>query len=627
MVARQGYEILSKAKDSFLVLDTDLNIVSMKSRTCAMLGYDYDEVIGRPLKRMVAHKCYPRLKWAFAQTRHHPALYRRVYFLKKGGGTFRVDYHLFNVFKESREIFVGIADRGSMPTETKRHCSGRSRRCKDFRALYNIGKLTHQAATLDEVLNGVAGNLAWAADHPQLTATRVVFDGTEYLGSEKEPLPGSNRITADLTVEGRKRGEIEMSRLKSNRPFPAEKRELLSEIGSTVSKFLYRKEIERLLAENSSRLETLFDTITDLLFTIGPDFTIKMINKDMDVVGRKCHQAFYGLATNCPNCPAVMVQFTQTPGHTEKVDGNRTFNVSVYPSRGTDQQAFDMVVRSREITQEKNLEQQLIQAGKMASLGELVSGIAHEINNPNTFIRGNISILAEALETILPLMDKVSEETPDLKVARLPYPFFRDKITTLVSDMEKGADRIANIIADLRQFARPEEGHQKEDFAVNEVIETCLRLVQNQVKRSAEVHLDFAPGLPLLKGSITKMEQLLVNIIINASQAVAEKGKTGNIWIGTSLDEEENISIHIRDDGVGMTPYIKDRLFNPFFTTKRHRQGTGLGLSIVYSIVTSFKGVICVESQPGKGSEFKITIPPNPDNSLLEGDWLEHRSA
>ena len=78
MVARQGYEILSKAKDSFLVLDTDLNIVSMKSRTCAMLGYDYDEVIGRPLKKMVDQKCYPRLKWAFAQTRQHPALYRRV---------------------------------------------------------------------------------------------------------------------------------------------------------------------------------------------------------------------------------------------------------------------------------------------------------------------------------------------------------------------------------------------------------------------------------------------------------------------------------------------------------------------------------------------------------------------
>jgi signal transduction histidine kinase len=517
---------------------------------------------------------------------------------------------------------VAVAERVNKPAGTTRHCRGRTRRCKEFQALYNIGKLTHIAATPDEVLNGVASNLAWATDHPQATATQVVFDDREYLGSHRRPRAGGSRITSDLIIEGRKRGEIEMCRLKRGLSFSHERQELLSDISATVSKFLYRKEIEKRLNKNTLRLQTLFDAITDLLFMISADFSIKMVNKNMNVVGQKCHQVFYGRAKPCHNCPALIVRHTRQPAYTDKTDDSRIFDITVYPILGPHGEITDMVVRSRDISQQKNLELQLVQAGKLASLGELVSGIAHEINNPNTFIRGNISIIAEAFETILPILDRISDEDPGLKVARLPYPYFRDKVTTLVSDMQKGADRITNIISDLRQFARPDEGQKDEDIDINGVIEISRRLVHNQVKRSADVHLDLAPDLPAFKGSVQKMEQVLVNIIINASQAIAEKKETGNIWIRTLLDQEGNIQIHIRDDGIGMTPVIKERLFNPFFTTKRHRQGTGLGLSIAYGIITSFKGIILVDSQPGEGSEFRIVIPHRPENTLVEEDRI-----
>jgi signal transduction histidine kinase len=534
----------------------------------------------------------------------------------------RIDYYLLNAFKENREIFVAVAERVNKLAGATRHCSGRTRRCKEFQALYNIGKLTHIAATPDDVLDGVASNLAWATDHPQATATRVVFDGREYLGSRRRPQADCPRIVGDLIIEGRKRGEIEMYRLKRGLSFSLEKQELLSDISATVSKFLYRKEIETRLNENTHRLQTLFDAITDRLLMISTDFSIKMVNKNMDVVGQKCHQAFYGRARPCHNCPALIVNYTRHPAYTEKRDGSHIFDITVYPILGPHGEITDMVVHSRNISQQKNLEQQLVQASKLASLGELVSGIAHEINNPNTFIRGNISIIAEAFETILPLLDRVSEEDPGLKVARLPYHYFRDKINTLVSDMQKGADRITNIISDLRQFARPDEEQQDEDIAINEVIETCQRLVHNQVKRYAEIHLDLPPDLPVFKGSVQKMEQVLVNIIINASHAIADKKETGNIWIRTLLDQEGNIQIHIRDDGIGMTPDVKERLFNPFFTTKRHRQGTGLGLSIAYGIITSFKGIILVDSQPGEGSEFKIVVPHRAENTLAGEDRI-----
>ncbi|MDX1764330.1 MAG: ATP-binding protein [bacterium] len=611
---------MNKTKDSFFVLDTDLAIITMKPETCEMLGYECRELIDQPLKKIVAEKCYPRLKWALEQTRHHRSLFRRVYYRSRDGRNLRIDYYLFNTFKEGREIFVGIAERANMPADVMRHCTGRTRPCKEIRALYNIGRLTHKATTSEEVLRGVVSNLAWAIDHPQLTATRIIFDGNEYLGSPRRPRVGGRRITSDLTIEGRKRGEIEFCRLKPTLPFTPEKQQLLSEISGTVSRFLYRKEMEKRLVEYSIRLKSLFDAITDLLFTISADFTIKVINKDMEVIGQKCYQAFYRREEPCQNCPAVIVQQTLQPGHTEKWDGNRVFNLSAYPVTDPNGDLTDLVVRSREITQQKNIEQQLIEAGKLASIGELVSGIAHEINNPNTFIRGNTSFIAEAFETILPLLDRIKGEDPDFKIARLPYPYFRSKITTLVSDMQEGADHITNIISDLRQFARPDDNSQDEDVAINEVIDICRRLVQNQIERTAELHLDLAPDLPTFKGNIQKTEQVIVNIIINASQAIEEKQKMGNIWIRTFLGKDDKIHIHIRDDGVGMPPEVKERLFNPFFTTKRNRHGTGLGLSIAYGIVKSFKGVILADSRPDEGSEFKIVIPPKPGRSVPQGN-------
>jgi PAS domain S-box-containing protein len=618
-MAKLGREIRNKITDSFFVLDKNFTLISMKPETCEMLGYEGGELVDQPLKTLVTEKCYPRLRWSFLQARHRPSLSRRVFFRKKNGHTLRVDYLLFNAVKENREIFVAVTERVNRLSGVIRHCTGRARRCKDISALYDIGKLSHMAATPEEFLFGVANNLAWAVDHPQLTATRVSFDDKEYLVSQRRPDPGGHRIVANLVVEGKKRGEIEITRRKSARPFLTEKQELLTEVCGNVSDFIYRKEIEQRLEDNSIRLLTLFDAITDLLFMIGADFTIKMVNKDMDMVGQKCHQAFYGLAHHCPECPAVIVLKTRQPANAEKRDGQRIFNVTAYPIMNADREITDLVMRSREITQEKNLEQQLLQAAKLASLGELVSGIAHEINNPNTFIRGNTSIIAEAFETILPLLDRHAASQPGLKIARLPYPYFRDKITTLVSDMQKGSDRISRIISDLRQFARPDENADDEEgVVVNEVVSISLRLVHNQVKRSADLHLDLAPGLPPITGNSQKLEQVLVNIIINASHAIEDKKKKGNIRIRTFRDGTDNIHIHIQDDGVGMTQEIKDKLFNPFFTTRRNRQGTGLGLSIAYGIVRSFQGQILVDSQPGEGSEFAIVLPIRAEKPVAE---------
>jgi two-component system, NtrC family, sensor kinase len=257
----------------------------------------------------------------------------------------------------------------------------------------------------------------------------------------------------------------------------------------------------------------------------------------------------------------------------------------------------------------KTMQAQMLQSDKLASIGELVSGIAHEINNPNTFIRGNITIVAEALETILPILDEEASRNPGLKVARLPYAHFRENIEQLVADIRSGADKIMNIVSDLKKFARHDEGLLSEDVDANSAIDSCLRLVHNQVKRVAKVHLELAPDLPTFKGNVQKIEQVLVNIIINAAQAIEEKKQPGNINIFTFLVAKSHVNIRIADDGIGMSEDTKKRIFDPFFTTKRHKHGTGLGLSIAYGIVTEHGGTIEVDSKPGDGSEFRIAIP------------------
>jgi signal transduction histidine kinase len=148
--------------------------------------------------------------------------------------------------------------------------------------------------------------------------------------------------------------------------------------------------------------------------------------------------------------------------------------------------------------------------------------------------------------------------------------------------------------------------------------------VHNQVKRAAAVHLELAPALPTFKGNVQKIEQVLVNIIINAAQAIEETKEMGHIWITTGAGPDASVRVAIRDDGPGITEENRKRIFDPFFTTKRPKRGTGLGLSIAYSIMAEHHGVIQVDSTPGKGSEFTLVIPLGPPGlARPERDPLE----
>ncbi len=253
-------------------------------------------------------------------------------------------------------------------------------------------------------------------------------------------------------------------------------------------------------------------------------------------------------------------------------------------------------------------QKQLVQAEKLASMGQLVSGIAHEINNPVQFIQGNMQILREAIRDILPILDAKAKEDRGMKVARLPYPFFREQVQVLLKDMADGAGRIGNIVRDLKTFARRDEGRLDEKVDVNRVVEAATRLVHNKIKRF-RLEQSLAEGMPAIKGSLVQLEQVVVNTLINAAESLEER-PDACIRIATRLENAgRQVRVSIADNGPGMTDEVKHRLFDPFFTTKQRIGGTGLGMSITYGIIEEHGGSIEVDTRLGEGTTFHYLLP------------------
>jgi len=260
-------------------------------------------------------------------------------------------------------------------------------------------------------------------------------------------------------------------------------------------------------------------------------------------------------------------------------------------------------------------QKQLVLSEKLASLGQLVSGAAHEINNPVQFILGNLMILQEAYDDILPILDRYSQSQPDLCIARLKYPFFRKHIQMLLNDMTTGAKRIRDIVLDLKTFSRGDEGRLDDDVDINEVVKVGQRLVHNKIKHY-QIEEDLDPDLPKIKGSENKLQQVVIASLINASEALANR-PNGVIKISSRTEDDgKTISFTISDNGPGMTDEVKKRIFDPFFTTKQRTGGTGLGLSITYGIIEEHRGQIKVDSRVGEGTSFTYQLPV----TRLEGD-------
>lgn len=274
------------------------------------------------------------------------------------------------------------------------------------------------------------------------------------------------------------------------------------------------------------------------------------------------------------------------------------------------------------LTDLKNAQTQLVDAEKMASLGQLTAGIAHEINNPINFVSSNIRPLRRDIEDIQELLAKYEElvekhnltdqfdEVAKLK-KELDYDYLKHEIDVLLKGMADGAGRTVEIVKGLKSFSRLDESDLK--YAnVNEGIDSTLIILSSTFRGKINIIKELGQ-IPEIECFAGKLNQVFMNIINNAAQAVLaihSNDDEGKVIIRTQ-NNGDTISVHIIDNGTGMTEEVRSKIFDPFFTTKKAGEGTGLGLSIVYSIIELHKGSIEVRSTLGVGTEFIITLPLN----------------
>lgn len=277
-----------------------------------------------------------------------------------------------------------------------------------------------------------------------------------------------------------------------------------------------------------------------------------------------------------------------------------------------------------QLSARQQLEGQLVQSEKMASLGQMAAGVAHEINNPIGFVMSNLGTLTEYINAFRTLDEKYAlllaqVKTQDVKSLtplteaiddyreREDFTFILNDLDNLLIESREGMERIKEIVQNLKSFARVDEAEEKE-ADINECLRTSLKIVWNELKYKCEVETDYGELLPTycFPG---QLNQVFMNLLVNASHAIHEHGV---IRIKTELDPSDTdptIVIKISDTGSGIPPELLGEIFNPFFTTKPVGKGTGLGLSIVYGIIERHRGIISVESEVGQGTTFTIRLP------------------
>jgi polar amino acid transport system substrate-binding protein len=281
--------------------------------------------------------------------------------------------------------------------------------------------------------------------------------------------------------------------------------------------------------------------------------------------------------------------------------------------------ARDISERKKAEEQAKLHQQQLMQASKMVALGTLVSGVAHEVNNPNNFIMLNSPILKEAWENAMPILEKYYEENGDFILGGMKYTEMRKNIPTLFTGISDGAKRIKQIVADLKNYVRDNTADLTQSVDINEVLKSAVSLLSNMIKKSTnQFTIEYDKNIPLLKGNFQRLEQVMINLIQNACQALPDSKK--GIFVSVKFDKERsNIVVNVSDEGMGIPPETLMNVTDPFFTTKHDSGGVGLGLSISSKIVEEHRGSMHFKSEIGAGTTVKIMLPVDPENQTVKG--------
>ncbi|BCR06373.1 hypothetical protein DESUT3_34420 [Desulfuromonas versatilis] len=369
----------------------------------------------------------------------------------------------------------------------------------------------------------------------------------------------------------------------------------------------------------SVEFQTLLDGIPERIIHLSPEMKIIWANrsaaagegrKAAAVTGHLCHQRFHHSAQPHPDCP-VQKSFRSGRVESAKItdaDGS-VWGVKAFPQKTPEGQVASVIEMASDITERIQHQQEAERTGRLASLGELSAGVAHEINNPNGLILLNLPFLSEAFADAMPILDAWHRQQGEYSLGGLEFSRVREEIPKVFEEMIDSGQRIRAIVEDLKNFVRRNGEAPRERFDLNRAVQTSLRLTSNTLRQATERFTTaLAEQLPPVLGNSQRIEQVLVNLIQNACQALPDRNR--GIHLETAHDApQKQVVLRLRDEGCGIPPQAIPRITDPFFTTKRDTGGTGLGLSVSARIVKDHGGSLSFDSAPGKGTCVTLSLP------------------
>ncbi|MCB2181789.1 MAG: PAS domain S-box protein [Desulfobulbaceae bacterium] len=500
----------------------------------------------------------------------------------------------------------------------------------------------------------------------------TINDNANEIAQFNEILLSKNK-NLDDEISARKQAEIALQ--KANEGLDFQVKEKTAELQEALTKMEVevevRKRAENDIAESHAELDQILNTVTDGLRVIDNNFRIIRVNKTFErltnlsedkIIGKKCFDIFSGFTCQTADCPlnSILNGKKRVEREVEKKtqDGTViTFVITAIPyinakgeligiietfhdiseRKAMERSLVDALTKSRNLTKEletsfkelhgKNLElneayatlqktqSHMLQQEKMASIGHLAAGMAHEINNPMGFVISNLNTLEryyDKISSYISSQEKILQEKKDGELfekiseirRKMKVDYVLEDSVDLLHESLDGAQRIKEIVQNLKSFSRVDKaGLTRENL--NICIENTLKVINNELQYKCEVKKDLAE-IPPVNCYPQQLNQAFTNLLLNASQSIDEKGQI----IIKSWEEENFVCVSITDTGHGISEESLPHIFEPFFTTKDVGKGTGLGLSIVYDIVTkSHKGEIFVQSKAGQGAKFTIKIP------------------
>ncbi len=356
------------------------------------------------------------------------------------------------------------------------------------------------------------------------------------------------------------------------------------------------------LRESESLLRSVFDNVPCMMLVAD------LLDDDVRFVA--VNEATFGLSTN-PERASGFTLRERTPNLVERwLARYREVKLAGKPRRFEDELDFGhgarrlvttvtpiagasnrYVVVVEDVTEKRALETRLRLQDRMASMGTLAAGVAHEINNPLAYVVANLDAISE-------------------RIAKLPPDLWAD-LPELVGEVRDGADRVRRIVRDLKTFSRPDE-ERREAIDLRRLLDSCINLATNEIRHRAQLVRHYE-NVPAIAGNSGRLGQVFLNLLINAAQSIPDGAAERNqVFAHVRQDSAEWVVVEIHDTGAGIAPEIRPHIFEPFFTTKPIGIGTGIGLAVCHSIVTGMGGEISVDSEVGKGSIFRVRLPCRP---------------